>query len=177
MLSAVSLALALLVSGQASQAELQQFPGTRSGFVQGTLNLAAGERATLRRNDDGSYTLEKVERIGVEDVLPPRSGTPDTPSPNGAPAGALRFGLQARRDVGTLLKVENGAGEGLKYQGYVVRFVGGQPREPAPTSVCTVPAGLVSYEHWPEPIIQVVIGGLERSDDRMPTCPPHVEGQ
>lgn len=169
--------LSLLASGQAAAGELQQFPGTRSAYVQGTLNLAAGERATLRRNEDGSYTLEKVERIGVEDVIPPRSGSPAEAQLNGAPAGALRFGLHARRDVGSLLKVENGAGDGLKYAGFIVRVSGGRPGGPTPTSVCTVPAGLVSFEHWPEPVTQIVIGSLERSDDRLPTCPPHAGSQ
>lgn len=170
--------LSLLAPGQAMQPEVQQFPGARTAFVQGTLNLAAGERATLRKNEDGSYTLVQVEEIEVEDVIPPLSESRAEGSRlNGAPAGALRFGLHARQDVGSLLKVENGTGDGLKYSGFIVRFTGGQSRGPAPTSVCTVPAGLVSFEHWQEPVIQIVIAGLERSDDPVPTCPPHVEGQ
>jgi hypothetical protein len=52
----------------------QQFSGRRSAFVQGTLNIAAGELATLRRNADGSYDLIKVDRIHVRDVLPPGRG-------------------------------------------------------------------------------------------------------
>jgi len=95
--------------------------------------------------------------------------------PNGAAAGTLRFGLHMRRDVGSLLKVENGQDEGLEYSGFVVRYVGGQARGPEATSVCTVPPGMATFERWPEPVIQVVIGSLTRSDDALPTCPPHVE--
>ncbi len=151
----------------------QQFEGRRSSFVQGTLNLVAGERATLRQNAEGSYDLTGVDRIEVRDVLPPAEGSGD--HPNGAAPGTVRFGLHVRRDVGSLLKVENGQDEGLKYSGFVVRYVGGQARGPEATSVCTVPPGMANFEHWPEPVIQIVIGGLARSDDVVPTCPPHVE--
>ncbi len=151
----------------------QQFPGRRSGFVQGTLNVAIGERATLRRNPDGSYDLVKVEPIQIEDVLPPAEGS--TEHPNQASAGTLRFSLHARQGIGSILKVENGQDQGLKYAGLVVRYVGGQARGPTATSVCTVPAGMANFERWPEPVIQVVIGGLARSDDAVPTCPPHAE--
>lgn len=152
----------------------QQVEGRRSGFVQGTLNVALGERATLRRNADGTYDLIAVDSIEVEDVLPPQDGSPAAEL-NGAAPGTLRFGLHGRRDVGSLLKVENGQDAGLKYSGFVVRIVGGQARGPAETSVCTVPAGMVTFERWPEPVIQVVVGGLQPSADTLPTCPPHTE--
>lgn len=151
----------------------QQFEGRRSGFVQGTLNVAIGERATLRRNANGTYDLIKVDRIDIGDVLPPAEGSRG-PLNEAAP-GTIRFGLHARRDVGSVLKVENSQGEGLKYSGFIVRYVGGQSRGPAETSVCTVPAGMVSYERWNEPVIQIVVGGLQTSADAVPTCPPHVE--
>lgn len=151
----------------------QRFPDRQSGFVQGTLNIAIGERATLRQNADGSYDLVRVDRIQVRDVLPPAEGTRS--NPNGAAPGTIRFALSARQDVGSVLKVENGQNTGLKYSGFVVRYVGGQAQSPAETSVCTVPAGMVNYERWPEPVIQVVVGGLQPSDDTVPTCPPHVE--
>ncbi|MBA4803266.1 MAG: hypothetical protein H2038_01285 [Brevundimonas sp.] len=151
----------------------QQVEGRRSSYVQGTLNVAIGERATLRRNADGTYDLVAVDRIEFADVLPPAEGSRD--QPNQAASGTLRFALHGRRDVGSLLKVENGQEEGLKYAGYVVRYVGGQARGPDATSVCTVPAGMATFERWPEPVIQVVIGGLSPSDDALPVCPPHVE--
>lgn len=150
----------------------QQIEGRRSAFVQGTLNVAVGERATLRRNADGTYDLIAVDAIRVEDVLPPRDGSP-AGELNGAAPGTLRFGLHGRQDVGSLLKVENGQDTGLKYGGFVVRYLGGRARGPEATSVCTVPAGMTTFEHWPEPVIQIVVGGLEPSADTVPTCPPH----
>lgn len=152
----------------------QQFEGRRSSYVQGTLNVVAGERATLRQNVDGTYDLVRVDRIEVRDVLPPPEGSRD--HPNGAAPGTVRFSLHLRQDVGSLLKVENGQDQGLGYSGFIVRIVGGQARGPAKTSVCTVPPGMANFEQWPEPVIQIVIGGLRRSDDAVPICPPHVEG-
>lgn len=175
MLFLTALMAGMLVQSEqvAHPATLQQFPGRRSGFVQGTLNVIAGEQATLRRNEDGTYDLVRVDRIQVGDVLPPADGSRD--HPNTAEPGTIRFGLHGRQDVGSLLKVENGQDQGLKYFGLVVRYVGGQPRGPEATSVCSVPPGMVNFEHWPEPVIQVVVSGLEKSDDALPVCPPHVE--
>ena len=150
----------------------QRIEGRASGFVQGTLNLGFGERATLRRRPDGAYDLIAVDRIGITDVLPPQEGS--TASINGAAPDTIRFGLMGQGGVGTLLKVENGQDAGLKYSGHILRYVGGQIREPVETSVCTVPPGLVSFERWPEPVFQIVIGALQRSDDTVPTCPPHI---
>lgn len=151
----------------------QQFRDRRSSYVQGTLNVASGERATLRQNDDGTYDLIRVDRIQVRDVLP--AADRSRAAVNDADAGTLRFGLHARQDVGSLLKVENGQSQGLAYSGFIVRYGGGQAHGPDATSVCLVPPGMATYEHWPEPVIQVVIGGLRRSDDPLPTCPAHVE--
>lgn len=151
----------------------QRFPDRQSTFIQGTLNVALGERATLRANADGAYDLIRVDRIEISDVMPPANGS--TGAINEAEAGTLRFGLHARQDVGSLLKVENGQSSGLAYSGFVVRYAGGQSRGPEATSVCTVPPGSTTFEHWPEPLIQVVIGGLTRSEDTVATCPPHIE--
>lgn len=150
----------------------QTFEGRQSAYVQGTLNVASGERATLRRNADGTYDLVRVDRIRVEDVLPPREGSRG--NPNRAAPGTIRFSLHARQDVGSILKVENGQEEGVKYHAFIVRYVRGQPQGPSATSVCSVPAGMLTFEHWPEPVVQVVVGGLEPSNDATPTCPSHV---
>lgn len=171
-----ALIAATIVQGAqvAHPATPQQFEGRQSAYVQGTLNVAVGERATMRQNADGTYDLIHVDRISVGDVLPPAEGS--RADLNKASAGTIRFGLHARQDVGSLLKVENGQDKGLKYAGLIVRYIGGQARGPEVTSVCTVPSGMVSFEHWQEPVIQIVIAGLEPSDDTLPVCPPHAGG-
>ncbi|WGM30639.1 hypothetical protein [Brevundimonas sp. NIBR11] len=151
----------------------QRFPDRQSAFIQGTLNIAIGERATLRANADGTYDLIGVDRIQIGDVMPPAAGS--TATINEAEAGTLRFSLHANQDVGSILKVENSHSEGLAYSGFVVRFAGGQAQGPEATSVCTVPPGMANFEHWPEPVIQVVIGSLRKSEDTVPTCPPHID--
>ncbi len=173
LLTALMAALVLQDAPPPHPATPQRFDGRRSAFVQGTLNVAAGERATLRLNPNGTYDLVRVDRIQIGDVLPPAEGS--RAPLNNAPAGTVRFGLQAHQDVGSILKVENGQDQGLKYGGFIVRYVGGQARPPAETSVCTVPAGMATFEHWPEPVVQIVVGGLQRSDDATPACPPHVK--
>lgn len=173
MLTVMMAALILQDAPPAYPPTPQQFEGRRSAFVQGSLNIAAGERATLRLNPDGTYDLVNVERIEVSDVLPPAEGS--RTHPNQASAGTVRFSLHGRRDVGSILKVENAQDQGLKYSGFVVRYVGGQARGPDETSVCTVPTGMATFEKWPEPVLQVVVGGLQRNEDTLPTCPPHIE--
>ncbi|MEG1451523.1 hypothetical protein [Brevundimonas sp.] len=173
MLIALLSTMLLQAAPVAHPATPQQFRDRRSSYVQGTLNVAAGERATLRQNADGTYDLVRVDRIEVQDVLPPTDGS--SAAINEASAGTLRFSLHGRRDVGSLLKVENSQPAGLAYSAFIVRQVGGQSRGPDATSVCTVPPGMANFEHWPEPVTQVVIGGLRQSDDALPTCPAHVE--
>lgn len=102
----------------------QQVEGRRSAFVQGTLNVAAGEQATLRRNADGTYDLIAVDAVTPDAVSPIADGA------SAAPQGTIRFGLAGRRDTGSILKVENSQGEGLRYVAFIVRYVGGEARGP-----------------------------------------------
>lgn len=98
-LTALMAGIAVQIAQFAHPATPQQFSGRRSTFVQGTLNIAAGERATLRRNPDGTYDLIKVDRIQIRDVLPPAEGTRQTLDK--VEQGTISFGLHARQDVGS----------------------------------------------------------------------------
>lgn len=168
----MSLVAALIIQSAAvpHPATPQRVSGRQSGYVQGTLNVALGERVTMRRNADGTYDLIQVDRISPMDVLPPEEGTRD--AINKAPVGTVRFALHARQDIGSILKVENGQSVGLRYIGFIAPYRGGRARPPEPTSVCTVPAGMANFEHWQEPVVQVVIADLGPSDDSLPVCPP-----
>lgn len=171
----MSLMAALIVQSAAvpHPATPQQFPRRQSAYVQGTLNVALGERATMRRNTDGTYDLVRVDRISPRDVLPPEEGSRD--ALNKAPPGTIRFALHARQDIGSILKVENGQAVGLSYMGFIAPYRGGRARPPEPTSVCTVPAGMATFEHWQEPVVQVVIADLGQSNDALPVCPTQPE--
>lgn len=157
-----------LVSGVA-QAE-RHAPGTRSGFVQGTLNLAAGERVVLRLKADGTFEMIEAATVGLEAALPPASGSQgDLTTLMKAEPGTIAFSLGLRRDAGSFLKIENGLDKGFGYAGYIVRFSGGRAVGPARTSVCSVMPGKLGFEHWQEPVIQVVAGSLHTVEDA-PTC-------
>lgn len=173
-LPALAAFAAVLLAATAGPGLAQESPPTRSAYVQGSLNLAAGERVVLRRADDGTYTMAGTERVEMSAVLPPAGTKPEdvrgllTTAP-----GTLSFALQLRRDVGSLLRVENATGKGLRYVAYIRRVSGGQTTEPLRTSVCTVPPGLVVFEHWQEPVIQVVAASFEDVEGEAPVCESH----
>lgn len=158
--------LALAATASAAQ--------TRSAYVQGTLNLVAGERATLTRADDGSYELARAERVTMDAILPPANVKPeDARGLLTTPTGTLSFALQLRQDVGSVLRVENATGKGLRYTAYIRRVTQGEVTEPARTSVCTVPAGLVVFEHWQEPVVQLVAATFAEAEGDAPVCESH----
>ena len=171
LVTALCLALAL-VSPVLAQDGASRAP--RSAYVQGTLNVVAGERVTLRQLDSGAFELVKAEVVGPEAALPPANATSaDAARLNTAAPGTVVFTLGLRRDVGSFLKVENGLETGFGYVGYIVRYVGGQAHGPNRTSVCTVPPGVAAFEHWNEPVIQAIAGTLKANEDKTPVCKSH----
>lgn len=165
---------AALLAAAAGPGAAQEVRPTQSAYVQGSLNLAAGERVVLRRADDGTFALVGTERVEMDAILPPADAKPeDARGLLTAAPGTLSFALQLRRDVGSLLRVENATGKGLRYVAYVRRISNGQTTQPMRTSVCTVPPGLVVFEHWREPVIQVVAAGFEDVEGDAPICESH----
>lgn len=173
MRSALVLGFSLMVLG--APAAAQDAGPLRSAYLEGSLNLIAGERVVLIRGGDGGFAQSAGDRVAMEDVLPPAEAKPEdlrglvTTAP-----GTVSFALQLRQDVGSLLRVENATGKGLKYVAYIRRVSGGEVSEPARTSVCTVPAGLVAFEHWPDPVVQVIAAGFEDAEGDAPVCESHV---
>lgn len=147
---------------------------THSAYVHGSLNLAAGERVVLKQEADGSFTFVGAQFVGLDAALPPQPGQrADLATLNRAEPGTIAISLGARRDAGSFLKIENGLDKNLKYIGFVVRFVGGQARGPARTSVCTVMAGKLGFEHWNEPVIQMVMANLSTVEGEAAICESH----
>lgn len=167
------IAAGVLLVGLAFPAAAQEV-STQSAYVQGSLNLLLGERVVLTRADDGTYALSSVGNVQIGDILPPAGAKPeDARGLLTTPQGTLSFGLQARRDVGSILRVENATGKGLRYVAYIRRVVQGAVTEPRRTSVCTVPPGLVVFEHWPEPVFQVIAASFEDVEGDAPVCESH----
>lgn len=159
-------------NGQQSQPahpqRLQQFRKYRSGFVQGTLNIAPAEKTILRLRADGNYDLIRVESIDLDYVTPPQSGSRGPI--NNAPEGTITFALHGGASTGVLLKIENNTAQGFAYKGYIVPIRQGRAQPIEPTTVCTIPPGKVVYEHWPYPLVQFIAGGFAVSDDAVSTC-------
>ncbi len=180
--TAIALGLTALLPAPAqtppTQAPSAQSPSqareTRSAYVQGTLNLAAGERAVMKQQPDGSFALEGVQFVGTDAALPPVQGTTTrledifTASP-----GTIALSLGARRGEASYLKVENGLDRMLDYTGFIVRFRDGRAQAPTRTSICTVMAGKLGFERWPEPVIQVVLADFKTVDGTTPDCESH----
>lgn len=146
----------------------------RSVYVEGTLNLAVGERVTLRGLDDGTFQFVKAEVVGLEAALPPATGSHvDMAALMAAQSGTIAFTLGLSPDVGSFLKIENGLAWTFKFVGFIVRFVGGREHGPHRTSVCTVPSGKLGFEHWPEPVIHAVLGELQLVEGDRPVCESH----
>ncbi|RZJ01180.1 MAG: hypothetical protein EON90_04420 [Brevundimonas sp.] len=173
MLGHVLAVAGVMLVGAAGAATAQEV-STQSAYVQGSLNLLLGERVTLTRSDDGTYALTSVGLVQITDILPPADTKPeDVRGLLTTPAGTLSFGLQSRRDVGSILRVENATGKGIRYVAYIRRVSQGAVTEPRRTSVCTVPPGLVVFEHWPEPVFQVIAASFEDVEGDAPVCESH----
>lgn|GEM_PF-806866 len=147
---------------------LQQFRGYRSGFVQGSLNVAPSEKAILRLRADGNHDLIDVESIDLDYVVPPQSGSRGPI--NNAREGTITFALHGAASLGMLLKIENNTSQGFAYKGFIVPITQGRAQPIQPTTVCTIPPGKVVYEHWPYPLVQFVAGGFAVNDDAVSTC-------
>lgn len=145
----------------------------RSGVVQNTGNLAFGERLVVRRTEAGIEAVE-ASRPGPAAAVPTQ---PPVDAPAGNPLvttlpGTIAFGLGGSQETGSILRVENATDRAIAYDAFIVRFVQGQARGPERTNVCTVPAGMASFEQWPEPVIQVVIGNVRDAEGEIPNCEP-----
>jgi len=135
----------------------------------GEVAIGSGEEVLVRAGDDGALTIERRSRAApmtdfdrrtlrklaaVE--VPPGTVAPGLPMQDKAArdtpiaAGKLRITLRdvaARTPHDTLLVIENGYGDGVRYRAVMRR---GERAEP--TDVCLVLPGKRAYEYWPYPI-------------------------
>lgn len=162
------------VPGPGTGAATSAVQTARSAYVQGTLNIAAGERIVLRRLDDGTFETVNAQVVGMDAALPPTNGSEaDLTTLMKAEPGTIAVTLGGRRETGSFLKIENGLDQNLDYRGFIVRIVGGERRGPHRTSVCTVMAGKAGFEHWNEPVIQAVLAEMKTVEGDRPVCESH----
>lgn len=143
----------------------------RSRYVEGTLNLAVGERVVLRPRADGGFEMVEARFVGLEAALPPTPGTrPDIAALFPAEPGTVAVSLGMQQGVGSFLKIENRLDGSFSYMGLIVGWRDGRPTEPDRTTVCTVSKDKLGFEHWAGPIIQMVMGNLQVLPDALPVC-------
>ncbi|KQW70511.1 hypothetical protein ASE17_16635 [Phenylobacterium sp. Root77] len=118
----------------------------------GAVQVLTGQRAVIDIDDSGKLKLEDVEtgRIGM-------AASDGKETYKGAGAGKLAFALDASVEKRqSILKIWNGLTRPLAYEAEITALRGGKLMKRMST-ICTVPAGAVGYEVWPDPVISVTL--------------------
>jgi hypothetical protein len=114
-----------------------------------TLSIAAGETVTVRIDGDPPGFVELSRARG--EAAGPRA------------ANTIRFTFSGGGMP--MLQVENGYGQGFDYRARIV--IGSRA---APTSVCTVMAGIMGFEGWQQPIDRLELSAPRLSDRPAMAC-------
>ena len=136
--------------------------------------LIPGERVVLKIADDGTLTLLSANRLAPGAVVSPVPG-PDGKIPpsaviNTAAPGRLVASFVVSRETGSLIKFESGVLRHLRYRAGIVTVAADQSLKTAPTSVCSILANKISFEHWEQPVFRVVFGGFADQPGETPVC-------
>lgn len=118
----------------------------------GAVQVMTGQRAVIRLDDAGRPSLDDVEagRIG-------KAVADGKETYKGAGAGKLAFALDASVEKRqSILKIWNGLTRPVAYEAEITALRGGKLMKKMST-ICTVPAGAVGYEVWPDPVISVTL--------------------
>ena len=118
----------------------------------GAVQVMTGQRAVIRLDEAGRPSLDDVEagRIG-------KAVADGKETYKGAGAGKLAFALDASVEKRqSILKIWNGLTRPVAYEAEITALRGGK-RMKKMSTICTVPAGAVGYEVWPDPVISVTL--------------------
>ncbi len=110
---------------------------TRPYVIHGLISIIAGETIHIEAVSQGSALTELRYVPAVEN-----------------PDRTITLKLEQVAEVGMILTVSNPFPKPLKYRAGIHRL---GYEEFHRTSICPVPQGLKSYEHWPEPLIQILL--------------------
>lgn len=116
------------------------------------VQVMTGQRAVLRLDAKGQPSLADVEtgRIG-------KAASDGKETYKGAGAGKLAVALDASVEKRqSVLKVWNGLTRPITYQAEITALRGGKLMKRM-SAICTVAAGGVGYEVWPDPVISVTL--------------------
>ncbi|MBP6877673.1 MAG: hypothetical protein KBC34_06605 [Phenylobacterium sp.] len=157
---AIAAACVWLAAG-AAQAQLPTIPvealkaaglDPRTKVEGGAVQVMTGQRAVIRLDDAGRPSLDDVEagRIG-------KAVADGKETYKGAGAGKLAFALDASVETRqSILKIWNGLTRPIAYEAEITALRGGKLMKKMST-ICTVPAGAVGYEVWPDPVISITL--------------------
>lgn len=123
-----------------SETEVAEFDIPEGPYVaDGRINVLSGEEINVEFDDGagGPTNPRYVEKIT-------------------APEKTLTFSLSLR-DGGTILTVRNSFAKTIHYDCLIRRYKAQRMQK---TTIVVVQSGLVSFEHWPYPITQVVISNI-----------------
>ncbi len=123
-----------------SETEVAEFDIPEGPYVtDGRINMLSGEEINVEFDDgaDGPTNPRYVEKVT-------------------APEKTLTFSLSLR-DGGTILTVKNSFAKTIHYDCLIRRYKAQRMQK---TTIVLVQGGLVSFEHWPYPITQVVINNV-----------------
>jgi hypothetical protein len=177
---------------QPSNAALDEPPPPSAEEAGPSIAIARGETLTLKLPDGAGAEPVVVSRAGapagpasqMEEVTeqmfltqgrvsqsrlakPTRLDLPKEPK---IAPGLLRLTMKpGPKGTDTVLVVENGYGRMLRYRASIVR----EGKADAPTSVCEVLPGIVSFEYWPDPLDRLDLGRFELAEvpaDRKVAC-------
>ena len=123
-----------------SETEVAEFDFPKGPYVaDGYVNLLSGEEINVEFDDgaDGPTNPRYVEKVT-------------------APEKTVTFSLELK-DVGTILTVKNPFAKNILYDCLIQHYKDQRLRK---TTIIPVQGGLLSFEHWPYPITQVVISNV-----------------
>ena len=118
---------------------------TRPYVIHGLISIIAGETIHIEAVPQGS-TLTDLRYV-------PAVENPDR---------TMTLKLEQVAEVGMILTVTNPFSKPLKYRAGIHRLGYDKFHQ---TSICPVPQGLKSYEHWPEPLIQILLVDVRFIDE------------
>ena len=154
-------AAGIWLAAGAAQAQLPTIPvealkaaglDPRTKVEGGAVQVMTGQRAVIRLDEAGRPSLDDVEagRIG-------KAVSDGKETYKGAGAGKLAFALDASVEKRqSILKIWNGLTRPVAYEAEITALRGGKLMKKMST-ICTVPAGAVGYEVWPDPVISVTL--------------------
>ena len=131
----------------------------------GAVQVMTGQRAVIRLDEAGRPSLDDVEagRIG-------KAVADGKETYKGAGAGKLAFALDASVEKRqSILKIWNGLTRPVAYEAEITALRGGKLMKRMST-ICTVPAGAVGYEVWPDPVISVTLSKFAETPADQHVC-------